>query len=148
MTERLDDGFSTYISFSEAPSLGGTKFWEKEVTPPGMSAGGANDTTTMRNTRFRTKAPKKLISMDDMDIMIAYDPAIYDDLVLMLGINQAITITYSDESTLTFWGWIDEVKPSAIVEGEQPTASLTIICSNENASKVETAPVYADGSSA
>lgn len=144
MTERLDDGFSTLVSFSLAPSV---RFWEKEVTPPGVSAGGANDTTTMRNTRWRTKAPKKLVSLDDMELVVAYDPSCYDDVVDMMGINQLITVTFSDGSTLEFWGWLDEFKPGSITEGEQPTATITIICSNENELQQEVAPSYADASS-
>jgi len=142
---RLDDGFSTTITFATYSTV---MLWEKEVTPPGMSAGGANETTTMRNVTYRTKAPKKLISLDDMELNVAYDPAIYDDIISMLGKNQQITVTFSDESSLTFWGWVDAFKPGSIQEGSQPTASITIICSNENNADpaVETAPVYAAGS--
>jgi len=140
MTIRIDDGFSTTMAFAEEPSV---LFWEKEVTPPGVEGGGANDTTTMRNTAFRTKAPKKLKSMSDSTITAAYDPAVYDQIWTMLNVNQLITLTFADGSTLAFWGWIDDFKPGAAKEGEQPTAELTIICSNQNDSLVETAPVYA-----
>jgi hypothetical protein len=142
---RLDDGFSTQITFGSFSSV---NLWEKEVTPPGMSAGGANETTTMRNTTYRTKAPKKLISLDDMELNVAYDPAIYGDIIAMLGKNQQITVTFSDDSSLTFWGWVDAFKPGSIQEGSQPTASITIICSNEDDSEpaVETAPSYGAGS--
>ena len=52
---RIDDGHSTTISFADFPTV---KFWEKEVTPPGVDGGGPNDTTTMRNVILRTMAPK------------------------------------------------------------------------------------------
>jgi len=145
MTMRLDDGYTTRVGFAADASV---EFWEKEVTPPSLSAGGANDTTTMRNTRWRTKAPKKLVTMGDMEISVAYDPAVYENIEQnLLGVNNLITIEFSDGSTLEFWGWLDEFKPNAIVEGAQPTASITIICSNQNDSGVETAPVYTDASS-
>ena len=61
----------------------------------------------------------------------------------MVNSNQLITITFPGAETLAFWGWIDEFTPNAHVEGEQPTAELTIQPSNQNSSGVETAPVLA-----
>lgn len=143
MSIRIDDGFKTLISFALSSSV---KFWEKSITPPGMSGGGPNDTTTMRNTLYRTKAPKKLITLDPATVVVAYDPAVYPQIVSMLNQNQAITITFPDDSTLVFWGWIDSFAPSEASEGEQPTATVTIQPSNQNASGVETAPVQTDPS--
>lgn len=136
---RLDDGFATLISFDEDSSV---SMYEKEVTPPGVSGGGENDTTTMRNTTWRTKKPKELITLVESSLTVSYDPAVYDEIIAMVNVNQEITITFPDSSTLVFWGWIDEFTPNSIVEGEQPTAELTIIPSNQNGSNVETAPVY------
>lgn len=138
---RLDDGHATLIEFDLAPSV---MFWEKEVTPPGMSAGGANDTTTMRNQVVRTKAPKKLKSMDDAAGVMSYDPSVYDDVWDdLIGKNGLITITFSDNSQLSFWGWLDEFKPNSCKEGEQPTANIKIICSNQDDSQAEVGPSYA-----
>ena len=136
---RIDDGFATLISFSEDSDV---QMWEKEVTPPGVSGGGENDTSTMRNTTWRTKAPKGLISLSESSFTAAWDPAVYDEIISMVNTNQEITITFPDSSTLVFWGWIDEFSPGSFAEGEQPTADVTIICSNQNAAGVETAPVY------
>lgn len=136
---RLDDGFSTKIGFSLNPSV---LLYEKEVTPPGLSAGGANDTTTMRNTTYRTQSPKKLISSADSSAKCAYDTAVQPQIVAMIGKNQLITYTYPDGSTLAVWGWIDEFTPDALTEGSQPTANVKIIPSNQNGSGVETAPVF------
>jgi len=138
---RMDDGFSTTIGFADLPAV---EFYEKTVTPPGVSGGGENDTTTMLNTAWRTKSPKQLKTLSESSLTVAYDPACYDDIVGANGVNnnQLITITFPDGSTLAFWGWIDEFTPGEIVEGEQPTAECTIICSNQNAVGAETAPVY------
>jgi hypothetical protein len=125
----INDGHSTLITFSENESI---KFLEKTVTPPGLDAGGANDTTTMRNERFRTKQPKKLITMTDASAKVSYDPAVIDQIIAMLGVNQNITITYPDGETLPFWGWLDKFTPSEHVEGEQPTADISIIPSNQD----------------
>lgn len=136
---RIDDGFATLISFSEDSDV---QMWEKEVTPPGVSGGGENDTSTMRNTTWRTRSPKGLISLSEASFSAAYDPAVFDEIVAMVNVNQEITITFPDSSTLVFWGWIDEFTPGANTEGEQPTADVTIIPSNQDGSGTETAPVY------
>lgn len=139
MSKRLDDGFSTIIALAS----GAIKFWEKQVTPPGMDGGGENDTTTMRNTRYRTRAPKKLVTMTDMTLVAAYDPAVYPQIVTNIQVNQQITVTFSDGSTLVFWGWLDKFVPGEIQEGTQPTATVTIVPSNQDNSSppVEQAPV-------
>src|SRR5574343_414521 len=137
----LDDGFSTTVTFSASTSAA-LYFQEREVTPPGFSAGGENDTTTMKNTTWRTKAPKKLITLTSFSELAKYDPAIFDEITDIIGVNQQITITFPDYSTWVFWGWVDEFTPNAITEGTMATANVTVVPSNQNGSQVETAPVY------
>ena len=115
---------------------------EKEVTPPGLAGGGANDTTTMLNSVYRTRAPKSLKTLTDASFTASYDPAVYDTILAQINNNQLITLTFPDTSTYAFWGWLDEFTPNAQVDAEQPTAEITIIPSNVNDSDVETAPVY------
>ena len=138
---RLKDGYPTTITFSASSSAAALIF-EKSVTPPSVSAGGENDTTTMRNDVWRTKQPKALKTLGEASFVAAYDPAFYDEVVGMIGVNQQITINYPDDSTLMFWGWLDEFTPGECVDGAQPTAACRIIASNENDSDEETAPVY------
>jgi hypothetical protein len=142
MAMRIDDGWQTLITLANAPSI---KLYEKSVTPPGIMMGGPNDTTTMRNLVWRTRAPKKLKTMDDLTFEAAYDPAVYPDIVDQIGVVQEVTVKFPDDSTLVFWGWIDTFKPNAIVEGSQPTASCTIVCGNQDEDGVETDPVFTDG---
>ena len=136
---RLDDGFATFITFENLP---GVKLFEKEVNPPGISANGPIDTTTMRNTEWRTMAPKVLKTMPQIQATVAYAtdaiPLLYDQI----GINQPIVVTMPDQSTIAFWGWIEEFVPGANVEGEQPTATLTIQPSLRNDAGEEVAPAY------
>lgn len=138
---RLDDGFSTTILFSSDSDV---KLWEKEVTPPGVSGGGPNDVTTMRNTAWRTMSPKALKTLSPASLVCAYDPAVLDEIVAMVGVNQLITISFPDGATWKFWGWLDAFTPNRIVEGEQPTAEVTIEISNHNNANppVEVAPDY------
>lgn len=135
---RLDDGFSSTITFANYPGLA---IFEKEITPPGMDGGGEIDTTTMKNSTWRTKSPKKLKTMSDGSASYAYDVDAYTNLIAMINENQLITITFPDGKTIAFWGWLNAFTPQALVEGEQPVADATIMPSNQNASGVETAPV-------
>lgn len=136
---RIDDGFSTTISFSAGTSAL-TVIWEKEITPPGISGGGENDTTTMRNTSYRTKWPKSLKTLTESSLLCAYDPDAVTEYLSMINVNQSIEITFPGSEVLTFWGYVDSFTMNAIVEGEQPTAEVVIIPTNQNNYKVETAP--------
>lgn len=136
---RLDDGFSTTLTFASAPTI---KLWEKEVTPPGIDGGGPIVTTTMRNTEWRTKAAKKLKEMTDTGAVMAYAPVVYNTIKTMVNTNQLLTLTFPDGSKLQFWGYLNLFQPQSHTEGEQPTANVTIVATNQNASGVETAPVF------
>jgi len=138
---RIDDGHPTYIDFENAPSQG-LLIWEKEVTPPGLDGGGPNDTTTMRNVSWRTRAPKHLISLTAGSFTAAYDPEAFEILLDQLNVNQLITVTFPNGDTYAFYGWLNNFTPNTVVEGEQPTATCSIEPSNQNASGVETDPVY------
>jgi hypothetical protein len=133
----LTDGFKTTISF------GGTAVEWKDIQPPGFSAGGGIDTTTHTNDEWRTMAPKTLKTLMESGGTVAYDPAQASVITAAIGTNQEFTITFPDDTTCVFWGWVDEFAPDALVEGEQPTANMKIIPSNTDASGDEIAPVFA-----
>ena len=144
----MNDGYQTTVDFSSSEMTSDafllTIMEEKEVGVPGVAGGGANDATTMRNATWRTMAPKSLKTLTPMTLVVAWDSALYDEMNAMINDNQLITITFPDDSTLAFWGWIDEFTPNAHTEGDQPTASITIIPSNQNAddNNAEIAPAY------
>lgn len=142
MSNRIDDGFSTIFTLSNIPSA---KLYEKELTPPGVMGGGPIDTTTMRNLAWRTKSPKQLKSLGDVTATVAYATEVYDDVIAQIQVNQEITVTFPDQSTIVFWGWLEEFTPGNNTEGAQPTAKVTIHTSNHDADGVETAPVYTEG---
>jgi hypothetical protein len=138
----LTDGFQTQITFYALGTGVSLLAKEKEVQPPGISAGGANDTTTMRNTTWRTMQPKNLKTLTQMSLVFAYDPAIYDQVNSIIGVNGLCRVDFSDGSALEFYGWLDDFTPNPCVEGEQPTANGTVICGNEDASGNEVGPDY------
>ena len=142
---RLDDGFKTVIAFGTSTV---SKLYEKEVQPPGVDGGGAIDTTTMRNTLYRTMAAKSLLTLTEHTFEAAYDPAAYTEMIASINVNQLITITFPDNATLAFYGYLDKFVPNAHVEGEQPTATCTIVSTNVDGAGAETAPVYGAAPSA
>lgn len=136
----LDDGLSTSITFGTSTI---TFYEETEVTPPGFSGGGKKNVTTLRNIRARTYRPKLLLDVTDTSKTVRYDPAIYPQIKEAMQVNQEITTTFPDGSTLVFWGWIEEFQPNALVEGEPPTAEVTICASNiDETDGSEVFPVY------
>jgi hypothetical protein len=141
---RLTDGFKTIITFSGAT---GASLWEVGIAPPGADGGGPNDTTTMRNTAWRTRQPKKLKTLTPCEGTAQYDPVFFNaNLAALLNINQSITVTFPDNSTLTFFGWLNEFKPNEHKEGEAPTVRFSVVPSNQDGTGAEYAPVYAAGS--
>jgi hypothetical protein len=140
-TKRLDDGFSTIISLQNAP---GIHLYERDVTPPGITAGGPIETTTMRNTTWRTMSPRALKSLSQVSSTVAYATDAYPVLIAQIGVNQQITVTFPDESYIRFWGWVEEFTPAANTEGEQPTANLVIQPSNHDNNGLEVAPIYSE----
>jgi len=141
----INDGHSTRISFALNPGLTLAILFEKEVAPPGMDGGGANDITTMHNTTWRTFAPKKLITLSEVTLTVAYDPIAFDtaNIPALINKNGAIELRFPNAFKLTFYGWLDSFKPNKNVEGGQPTAEITVIPSNLDAAGAEIAPVYA-----
>ena len=139
---RVDDGFKTLVTFSE----GALSIWTKTVKPPGVTGGGPIATTTMVNTRIRTKAPKQLYEITDGEMKAAYDPAVLIEIIGQLQVLQQITVTFADNATQVFWGWLEEFMPDDVSEGEQPVATVKFCCSGESDVGVETAPVFGSGS--
>jgi len=138
----MEEGFSTTITYADDADV---QMQVVTLTPPPLSGQGAIEITTMENTAWETMYPKKLKSLQPMSLTVAYDPAVFDEIVTMLNANQLITITFPDGATWQFWGFIDEFTPGAQEKGERPTADMTIIPTLVDDSSepfVETAPVF------
>jgi hypothetical protein len=134
---RLDDGFSTYITFSTDSTIG---LWEKEVTPPSAEGGPAVETTTMRNVRYHTRNASKLIDTGEATVRVAYDPLHLDRIRALINVNQQITFTYPTGMPDTFWAFLRMFKPDPLVPNQQPSATVTITPSNQDLSGNEVPP--------
>lgn len=136
---KLEDGFSTKITFALDPDI---SFWEKTVQPPSLDGGDPIDTTTMHNVDWRTKAPRQLITSGDGSSTVAYDPAVYSQILAIVNRPTTITYTLPDGSSYAIYGFLQKFEPSALAEGEMPEATVTIVHTNWDATnRVEAAPV-------
>lgn len=138
----LTDGHPTRVTFYALGTGVTLLFKEKELTPPGLDGGGENDTTTFRNNQWRTKQPKKLLTLTNGSVVGQYDPAIYDQILQIINVNGVIAVYYPDGSYLVFYGWLGSFTPATHVEGQMPTATCNIFCSNQDENGDEVGPDY------
>jgi hypothetical protein len=137
---RIDDGFSTKITFGSKPTL---SVWEKTVKPPGVDGGDAINATTMHSAVWRTMRPRHLKTMTDCQATVAYDPSVMSDIRDQCNVEQVFTLTFPDGSTDAFYGYMKSFEPSNNSEGEQPEATITIIVTNYDATvHAEQGPVF------
>lgn len=138
----LGDGYQTLIHIASDPDI---SLWEKSVTPPGVEGGDPVETTTMRNTLWRTMRPRHLQTMTPMPFTGAYDPNVYDDILTVLNIDTTITVQFPDGSTLAFYGFVQTFEPAELTEGAQPEATVTIVPTNwDPVNNVEAGPAMAE----
>ena len=135
---KLWDGHSTKITFASNTTI---SLWEKGVKPPGLDGGTPIETTTMHNSTMRTMAPRSLKTLTDSVTKCAYDPNLINLLYSQVNVRDTITVTFSDGSTLAFFGYLQKFEPDELQEGTFPTASVTITPTNTDSSGAEQAPV-------
>lgn len=135
----LTRGFSTVVTLQNAPSI---ELKGREVTPVGLSAGGPIETTSMRNTDWRTSAPKRLKELTPMSVIMAVGTDQIPLVKEQVGINQEIRISFPDGFRMGFYGWVDAFSLGAISEGEKTLATLILQPSMVNLLGEETPPIY------
>lgn len=139
---RLEDGFSTKISFASNVTI---EFWERTVKPPGIDGGDAIPTSTMHNVAVHTFAPRHLKKYDPITVMVNYDPKCLVDVNSLINVRDSITLKFPDGSTLCFYGYLQKFEPGELKEGEEPDATITIIVTNwDPVNHLEVPPVYTD----
>jgi hypothetical protein len=134
------DGFKALITIALAPNF---EFWESSITPPGYDGGDPVDTTTMHNNTVRTKAPRDLIDMPDMTTSGLFNAAIYTSIRAIINKPTTITITWPDQSTLAFYGFVRVFAPGDLTEGGRMEGTITITVTNQDPTTgAEELPVY------
>lgn len=134
----LEDGFSTKIAFAADPNI---DFWEMSVQPPGLDIGEKIETTSMLNDTWRTFAAQVLKTLTDSNLTVKYDPAVYDQIIALQGVNGWITLHFPNGDTLDFVGYLQSFTPQTNEIGQLPTAAIKINPTNQLLG-VETAPDY------
>lgn len=141
----IKDGFGITVTFSTSTAVS-FEIDPTSITPPGIDGGDMIDTTTHSNSAVRTKHPRSLKEITDGSMTVAFDGDVWDDIFSAINTNQLITFTFPDGDTVAFWGYLRSFTPSEFVEGEQPSAEITIVVTNENDSGNETSPAWTSGS--
>jgi hypothetical protein len=137
---RLQEGFKITYAFAANP---GVQFWEKTVQPPSMDGGDAIEQTTQHNIKYRTWAPRALITLGESTVKAAYDPNVIPELLAIINFITSVTVHYPTNATWCFWGHIQKFVPDALEQGKQPEATITVIADNwDPNNNVEAGPVY------
>lgn len=138
--KKLKSGFKTKLSFANAP---GAAIWQQRVKPPGVDGGNPIDHSDMENDVWRTMIPAALKSLTPCTLRAHYDPKFLGDLQNQTNKLQLMTLTFPDNATWAFWGWVQKADPDENTETDSPIIVVTICPSNETDAGVETGPVYA-----
>lgn len=129
--EKLKNGYRALITPHDDPNI---SFYEIETGLPGLMGPPLINTSTQHNDTVQTFAPGALVTMEEFTCRVAYNPILYDEIIAMLNDEQALTNTFPNGGTLTYWGVIRGFKPDGLVNGTFPTAALTVGCTNVNPS--------------
>ena len=125
----ITDGYQTLIYFNVVGDPQAL-FREKTVTPPALDSNGVLDTTTMRNLRFRSFQPKRLLGVPaPMTCEVQFDPVIFNTfggIVLLLNRVDFIVIQFPDATQIVFYGWIGKFAVKTMKEGEFASADIDV----------------------
>lgn len=140
---RLGDGYQTLVTLAADTAI---DLWEKSVKPPGVQGEDALDTSNQHNVRWRTKSPRRLITLTDFTFTAFYDPGVYVSILDVINVRTTVTVLFPDGSTLAFYGFLKSFEPDNLEDGTQPTATVTIVPTNQDPTTCsEEGPVYTAG---
>lgn len=144
---RLKDGHGPTKATLAISADTNLNIWEIEVGLPGYDNGEAIDTTTQWNTDWRTFAARYLNTMTEFQVVGAFDPSIYDEVLALKGVETTFTIHIPDDSTLSFFGYVRTMEFEKMVEGTMPKVTLGIKPTNTDpATGAEEDPVLVSSS--
>lgn len=137
---QLPEGFSSKVTVAADTDI---SFWELSVAGGGIDNGDEIEQTSMHNTAVRTYAPRSLYRVTPLTVTAAYDPAVYTQIIALIGVRTTITRSFSDGSTICFYGFVKSFEPQEDgIDGNLPTAQIEIIPTNfDPSAHVEAAPV-------
>lgn len=121
-TRILDNGFRTLIAIDGVTAL----FEEVSVTPLGLEADEAVETSNMRSANYRTFAGGALLTGGDIQIKVHYATGAYSQIIPLLRQNRFVTQIFPDGSRLSCYCIIQSFVPEELTINERPTATLTL----------------------
>ena len=123
------------------------QIWEKTVKPPGIDGGDPIPQTTMHNDKWRTFAPKRLLTLTEVSGKAGYDPHVYPGLIAMINLPCSVTVHFPDNAQISFYGFLQKVEVDEHEEGVMPELNYTIGITNwDYTNFVEAGPLYTDAS--
>jgi hypothetical protein len=123
----LTDGYQSLVTCALDPDI---SLWEKEVTPPGIEADEFQDVSTQQSVRWRTKGPRRLLTLGDLTFTAQYHPGVYTQIRAIAGVNTTWTVLFPDYSTIAFYGALKSFMPGGLSDGGIPEATVTITPTN------------------
>jgi hypothetical protein len=141
---RLSNGYQTTITFAADTNV---SFWYGDVTPPGIDGGEPIMLKTQNSTEWRMKSPQRLKEVTDSTAVVGYDPAVtYAEVADLVNVETTITYHYPDGSQMAFYGYLRSFAPSAMTDGAEPEATITIVATNRDPETcAEEGPVWVEG---
>lgn len=137
---RMDDGFSTVISFASDTDVG---LYEKTVKPMGFDGGDEIPTSTMHNTTWRSFAARQLKTLTPITGTCAYAPAQLLAILALINQEQSITVHFANGDAMSMFGYLKSFEPQECAEGAQPEAQFTVVPTNiDPATGGESGPQY------
>lgn len=136
---KLKEGFRIKHTFARNTTL---SVWEIGVAAPGIDGGEPVEQTTQHNVDWETMAPRQLKKLTSFTFTAAFDPDVYNQLLLLINAEDTCTETFPDGSTLAYFGYLQKADIDTLERGKQPTMSITVCPTNfDPVGKVEAGPV-------
>jgi hypothetical protein len=123
----MKDGHKCFYTFAANPKV---SLWEIETTPPGLDIGDKINTTTHWNDDVVTYAAGQLLDVTDGQFTFAYDPKMLTQLLALVGVEQAITVTYPTRDTECFFGFLKSFTKNGLTRNTMPTGTATVVATN------------------
>lgn len=123
----MTDGYQSLITFAVDPDVGLWVTLEGGLKPGGLDTEGPIKIGTMHARRMRIMAAKKLLTHQPTTFTSFYNPSVLPEILVLLGLQTTITITFPDETTWAFFGYLNKFEPGDNKEGVAPTATCEIV---------------------
>jgi len=137
----LDEGFSAKLAVENILTM---SLWELTTGAPAIEGGDPIPQSTMHNTTWHTQLPPTLKKLEPFTLTCGYDPNVLSQIIAQCNVNQTLTVSWPDGSTLAFFGWIRKFEAADQSEGTLPEGTLTLEVSNSDPANAgtEAGPVY------